>query len=93
MKLHQVYKIVKCKLILDPGTSRRRFVPIEGQGLPINIFIQGDMAIRKLHPLNTVFIATDVKVCKKSDRDTFYLRAKNLSLSPLSSLKLDIHKP
>ncbi|MBD1367562.1 hypothetical protein IDJ77_27385 [Mucilaginibacter sp. ZT4R22] len=92
MKLHQVYKTLKCKLIHDSVTSRKRFVPLEGQGLPTNIFIEGDRAIRELYAVNTIFIASDVKVCKKTGNDTFYLRAKNQSLTPLSSLKLDGNK-
>lgn len=91
MKLHQVYKTVKCKLIHDPQTSRKRFVPLEGQDIPTNMFIEGDKAIRERYDVNTVFIASEVKVCKKVGKNTFYLRAKNQSLTPLSSLKLDIN--
>lgn len=87
MKLNQIYKTLRCQLILDPKTGRKRFVPVDGQDLPTDIFIDGDKAIRELYDVDTIFVASDVRLCQKKGTETFYLRAKNQSLTPLSMLK------
>lgn len=91
LRVHQVFKTIKCMLIIDPKTKRKRFVPLPNQGLPTNMFIEADKAIRELHSEGTIFIASEITVLQKTI-GRLYLRAKHQSLTPLKDLKLDIHK-
>jgi hypothetical protein len=91
LKVHDLFRNIKCRLIYDTTACRRRFVSVEGQGLPADLFVKYDKAIRELYEINTIFLATEIKVCKNSD-GKFYLRAKDHCMIPVETLKLDIHK-
>jgi hypothetical protein len=67
---------IKCENFVDPETSRIRVRPLPGQGLPKDILIECSRSERESHPLGTVFITENVKVCQKPD-GRMYLRAKD----------------
>jgi hypothetical protein len=91
LKLHQCFKTVKCELVLDPETNRKRFLALPNQGVPTNLFIEGDKSIRAQYDVGTIFIASQITVHKKKI-GRLYLRAQHQSLTPVEDLKLDIHK-
>jgi len=71
-----IYNNIKCESFIDPETNRIRVRPLPGQNLPTNIVIECSKSERISHPVRTIFITENVKVCKKTD-GRIYLRAKN----------------
>lgn len=76
------YDHVKCENFKDPETGRVRVRPLEGQGIPTNLVIECSKKEREAHPLGTVFITENVKVCQKPD-GRIYLRAKDQVITKL----------
>ena len=74
--LGAIYENIKCISFKDPETGRIRVKPLAGQGLPVDIVIECSSTERKAHPLGTLFITENVKVCKKNN-GRVYLRAKD----------------
>lgn len=73
---------VKCELIYDQLTYRKRVRPLPDQGLPVTLFIECLKSIREQYPINTIFIAKSVKVCNKEGLG-YYLRAEKQLITPI----------
>jgi len=73
---------VKCVSFYDSESSKIRVRPLPGQGLPTYLMIECCRKERKSHPIGTVFIAENVKVCQK-ENGTKYLRAKDQKITRL----------
>lgn len=67
---------VKCENFYDRLTSQIRVRPLPDQGLPTTLLIECCKYERSRHPLGTVFITENVKVCQKPT-GVIYLRAKD----------------
>ena len=65
-----------CESFVDPSTGRIRVRPLSGQGLPTTLVIECSKEEREKHPVGTIFVSDDVKVCIKPDGRP-YLRARN----------------
>lgn len=70
------YQNIKCENFKDSATGRIRVRPLEGQNLPTHVVIECSKIERESHPVGTIFITENVKVCKKPN-GRIYLRAKN----------------
>jgi hypothetical protein len=89
--IRQVFRTVKCVLIKDKTTGRKRFNVLPNQGIPTDLFIEADRAIRDFYPVGTIFIASKITVLKKVS-GRLYLRAEHQSLTPIEKLKLNVLK-
>jgi len=72
----QYFTNIKCESFLDKQTNRIRVRPLENQQVPSTVFIECLKKIREENKVGTLFIAENVKVCKKTD-GRIYLRAKD----------------
>jgi hypothetical protein len=76
IEIGNIYKNINCESFLDEETNRIRVRPCVNQIVSSDLVIECSKAIRESHPIGTVFICEEVKVCKKQT-GRIYLRAKN----------------
>lgn len=74
---------VKCESFLDIATNRIRIRPIDNENFSTELVIECLKIYRDTskYPIGTIFIAENVKVCKKTN-GRVYLRAKDQLLIP-----------
>lgn len=71
----QYIKNVKCILVYDNLTYKRRVKALPDQNIPTDLFIECSKSIREKYPLGTKFLAKTIKVCQKPGSQ-LYLRAE-----------------
>ena len=76
MVIGNYYYNIKCETFLDPETGRIRVRTLSNQIVPENILVESLKIIRNSHPVGTMFIAEEMKVCRKTS-GRIYLRAKD----------------
>ena len=55
IEIGQEFRGVLAELCIDPVRKRRRVRSIPGQVFPANLFIECSMAVRRRHPVGTIF--------------------------------------
>jgi len=77
------FENVKCESFLDITTNRVRIRPIDNENFSKELVIECLKIYRNTskYPIGTIFIAENVKVCKKTN-GRVYLRAKDQLLTP-----------